>query len=312
MRKELVAIAAVLAIVSCIPPALQADDKPPVQGCIGNECAGAAIRLSAESALLAGALIRRGEVYSLAAATGPDTPTFAGRHYAVEVTEIPGGALGSNKLTGLDDRLVAHVGIGSQIDGLAHIGIDGTHFNGRRIETFYRPDGVTAFGVETIPPIVTRGLLLDMAALYDADIVPADTVYTADVIEAVLKKQGIVLRDGDVVIFHSGWGQLLKADPDRWNGDHPGPDPGGARMLAQAGVIAVGADTPALERKPSTLQGAAFPVHQILLAQNGIFILEALATDELAANRVHEFAFVLGVPRLGGAVQAPINPIAIR
>lgn len=272
----------------------------------------AAGKLGPEAALAAAELIQQGKVYSLAQVTGPGTPAVQGRTYSLEVMKIPGGGLGSNKLTGLDDRLVSHVGIGSHIDSLAHIGIEGVHFGGRLVDSFYRQDGVTALGAETIPPIVTRGLLLDMAALLEVDIVPADTTYDAGMIGAALERQEIEIRPGDVVIFHSGWGRLVGRDNERWLSAHPGPDADGARLLASAGVVAIGSDTPGLERVPSNEEGKLYPVHQILLVENGIYILEGLATGGLAAERVYEFAFVLGVPRLGGAVQAPVNPVAIR
>lgn len=272
----------------------------------------AAAKPGPEAALAAAELIQLGKVYSLAQVTGPDTPAVQGRTYAVEVMKIPGGGIGTNKLTGLDDRLVSHVGIGSHIDSLAHIGIGGIHFGGRPVDSFYRPEGVTALGAETIPPIVTRGMLLDMAALLGVDIVPADSTYDAEMISAALERQDIQIRSGDVVIFHSGWGRLVGRDNERWLGAHPGPDANGARFLANAGVVAIGADTPSLELVPSNEEGKLYPVHQLLLVENGIYILEGLATAGLAADQVYEFAFVLGVPRLGGAVQAPVNPVAIR
>jgi kynurenine formamidase len=92
----------------------------------------------------------------------------------------------------------------------------------------------------------------------------------------------------------------------------PGLGISGAHYLAELGVVAVGADTWALEALPSEDPKRVFPVHGILLTKYGIYILENMVTHELAADGVDEFMFTLGVPKLEGAVQAIINPLAIR
>ncbi|MEE3326614.1 MAG: cyclase family protein, partial [Myxococcota bacterium] len=105
---------------------------------------------------------------------------------------------------------------------------------------------------------------------------------------------------------------IAESDPQRFMSGQPGLGLGGARYLAGLGVVAVGADTWALEALPSEDPEMAFPVHPELLANNGIYILENMDTRALAADGVHEFLFVLGQPRFVGAVQAIINPVAIR
>jgi kynurenine formamidase len=92
----------------------------------------------------------------------------------------------------------------------------------------------------------------------------------------------------------------------------PGLGIEGAQYLADLGAVAVGADSWAVEAIPHEDEGTAFPVHQQLLARNGVYILENMDTRELAADGVSEFMFVLGQPRFVGAVQAVINPVAIR
>ena len=101
-------------------------------------------------------------------------------------------------------------------------------------------------------------------------------------------------------------------DDQRFISAQPGPGVEGAEYLASLGVVAIGADTPALEVIPFEDPARAFAVHQTLLAKQGVYILESMNTAELAADGVQEFMFVLGQPRFKGAVQVVVNPIAIR
>lgn len=214
-------------------------------------------------------------------------------------------------VTSNDERVSTSFGIGSQIDGLGHLGIGNQYYNGVTASDIVRDDGLAELGTNIIPPIVTRGVLLDMAGYYGVDLVPEGTAFNRTEIDAAARAQGIVIQQGDVVLFHTGWMQLLGEDDERYISVEPGPGVEGAQYLADLGVVAVGADTPALEVIPFETQGRAFAVHQTLLAKNGVYILESMNTADLAADGVHEFLFVLGQPKFRGAVQAVINPIAI-
>ena len=126
------------------------------------------------------------------------------------------------------------------------------------------------------------------------------------------RAQGVEIRKGDVVLFHTGWLPLSASDPKRFMTGEPGLGVDGARYLAGLGVVAIGADTWGLEAVPAEKSDEVFPVHPELLAKNGVYILENMDTAALAADGVHEFLFVLGQPRFVGSVQAVINPVAIR
>ena len=104
----------------------------------------------------------------------------------------------------------------------------------------------------------------------------------------------------------------MDSDPAQFMASQPGLGLGGAKYLAKLGVVAVGADNWALEAIPAEDPAQAFPVHPELLAKNGVYILENMDTRDLAKDGVAEFLFVLGQPRFVGAVQAVINPVAIR
>jgi kynurenine formamidase len=277
---------------------------------------GAANNLSAGGTKLAARLVTTGKTYSLGMTTGPDSLAYPPRKYGIVVTQSNDGSgtpSGENRATGNDDILMTYMGIGSQIDGLGHLGIDHRYYNGLRAQDFVAPSGLKELGTDTVPPIATRGVLLDMAGLTGVETVPAGTAYNRAEIEAALKRQALSpIGKGDVVIFHSGWQKKPLSDPDNQRLVHPGLGVEGAKYLASLGVVAVGADTIAVEAIPFENPNRPFEVHQTLLAKNGVYILENMVTGELAADRALEFLFVLGQPKFKGAVQAVINPIAIR
>ncbi|MGH0029038.1 MAG: cyclase family protein [Myxococcota bacterium] len=276
---------------------------------------GAANHLSPEIVKRAAGLVTRGRTYSLGMEVGPDTPAYPPRSYQIVVTQSNDGTgpmIGENRVTANDDLAMTYFGIASQIDGLGHLGIGHRYYNGLHAKDFVRPSGLLELGTEKIPPIVTRGVLLDMAALRGVATVPEGTAYNRAEIEAAVAKQKTPILEGDVVIFHSGWHAKLETDPDRWWQVHPGPGVEGAQYLADLGVVAVGADSTAVEVLPSENEARPFEVHQTLLAKNGVYILENMWTNDLAADGVHEFLFVLGQPKFVGAVQMVVNPIAIK
>jgi kynurenine formamidase len=279
---------------------------------------GAANLLTPERVLEAASLVTEGVTYPLGIVVDSATPAFPPRSLSVTVLQpgqVQGGSLGPTETTYNDDIFMGWLGIGSQIDGLGHIGVGGTYYNGNEAAEFAAADGLTKLGLEKVPPIVARGVLLDMAEHFRQEIVEEGTPYTREDIEAAMEAQGVEIREGDVVLFHSGWLNLLdgeEPDPQRYVSVEPGLGLTGAEMLAEIGVVAVGGDTWGLEVVPFEEGVGVFEVHQLLLAKNGIYILENMDTRALAADDVGEFMFVLGHTRLRGAVQMMINPVAIR
>ena len=279
-----------------------------------NDEIGAANYLNADLVLKAAQLIKTGKTYALGIETSSKTPAYPPRGFKITIVQ-PGQAglpgIGPNKLSYNDDIIEGWAGIGSQLDGLGHIGIEHVYYNGNKLHDFADAAGLKKLGIEKVPPIVTRGIMLDMAAHYGVDIVKEGTAFNTAEIEAVAKKQGVEIRQGDVVIFHTGWISLIGKDDKRYSAGEPGLGLDGAKYLVGKGVVAVGADTWGVEAIPFETKDV-FPVHAELLAKNGTYILENMNTAALAADKVYEFMFVLGQSRITGAVQAIINPIAIR
>jgi kynurenine formamidase len=275
---------------------------------------GAANYITPELVVKAAQLVKLGKTYNLGIETNSKTPAYPPRSFKITIVQ-PGQAgidgLGPSKTTYNDDIIDGWVGVGSQIDGLGHIGVGYVHYNGNKNADFADPSGLKKFGVEKLPPLVARGVLLDMAAHFGTDIVKEGTAFNSKEIEAVAKKQGVEIRQGDVVLFHTGWVGLIGKDDQRYNSGEPGLGVDGAKYLVGKGVVAVGADTWGLEVVPFESKNI-FEVHQILIPMNGTYIFENMNTGPLAADKAYEFLFVLGVPRITGAVQGIINPIAIR
>lgn len=275
---------------------------------------GAVANLSPEKTADAAKLITEGKTYALGMVTSRDTPAYAPRRYDVYVMQPSDGSgqpLGENKAVGNDDLVQTFVGIGSQIDGLGHMGIDHHYYNGVHVSEFVTPAGLTQFGTQDIPPIATRGILLDMTSVFDADPVPDGTAFNRAEIEAAAQLAGVEIEAGDVVLFHTG-AMAANESSSELMATHPGLGVEGATYLAGLGVVAIGADTAALEAIPFENENRPFEVHQTLLAKQGVYILENMVTTDLADDGVTEFFFSLGVPRLNGTVQAMINPVAIR
>ena len=293
----------------------QAEDKwwPSKYG--ADDELGAFNLLSPELALKAAKLIKTGKTYRLGIETSSETPAFPPRTFSVQIllpNQYDGSSIGENQFNYADDIISGWMGVGSQIDGLGHAATNGVYYNGKKASDFIKADGVTMFGMENLPPIVTRGVMLDMAACMGKDILDEGTPFNRAEIMACEKSQGVSIEKGDVVLFNTGWMKMLDQDATRFGKGEPGLGIDGAKYLVEKDVVAVGGDSWGLEVIPAENPKILFHVHQILINYNGIYILENMDTRELAADKAYEFMFVLGPARMTGAVQMIINPIAIR
>ena len=266
--------------------------------------------------LAASKLVTTGKTYRLGIETNKDTPAYPPRTFAVTIVQpgqTGGGSLGPTKTTYNDDMITGWAGIGSQLDGLGHIGIDGLYYNCNKASDFAMTDGLKKLGVEHVPPIATRGLVLDMAGYFKTDIVKEGTAFNRAEIEGAMKRQGIkAIEKGDVVLFYTGWLKLMGKDNKRFGSVAPGLGRDGAKYLASLEVAIIGADTWSFEVVPFEKDAGVFEVHQILIPMNGIHILENINTEELVRDQAWEFLFTLGPARITGGVQSIINPIAIK
>jgi kynurenine formamidase len=272
-------------------------------------------QLGPDLTLKAASLIKTGKTYRLGIETNSSTPAPAPRNFNLTVlmpNQAPGQSLGDNKFNYADDLMSGWMGVGSQIDGLGHAAIDHVFYNGVHSAEFVKPAGLSKFGVQNYPPIVTRGVLINMAKCLGKDVLAEGTAYTKEMIVECQTKQNITIGAGDVVLLHSGWLDVLDSDPKRYAAGEPGIGVSGAEYLASLDVMAVGADTWGVEALPFENKNIMYPIHQNLITKRGIYLLENMDTRELAKDGATEFMFILGPARVTGAVQMIINPIAIR
>ena len=266
--------------------------------------------------LAATKLVTKGKAYRLGIETNKDTPAYPPRTWAVTIVQPgqnAGASLGPTKTTYNDDQINGWSGIGTQIDGLGHIGIDNLYYNCNKSLDFAATDGLKKLGIEHVPAIATRGVLLDMAGYFNTDIVKEGTAFNRAEIEGAMKRQGIKsIEKGDVVLFYTGWLKLLGKDNKRYGSVGPGLGRDGAKYLASLEVAMIGTDTWAFEVLPFEQGAGIFEVHQILIPMNGIHILENINTEEMVKDQAWEFLFTLGPARITGGVQAIVNPIAIK
>lgn len=266
--------------------------------------------------LAATKLVTKGKAYRLAIETNKDTPAYPPRTFAVTIVQPgqnAGASLGPTKTTYNDDIINGWAGIGTQLDGLGHLGIDNLYYNCNKSGDFAATDGLKKLGVEHVPAVATRGVLLDMAGYFNTDIVKEGTAFNRADIEGAMKRQGInAIEKGDVVLFYTGWLKLIGKDNKRFGSGAPGLGRDGAKYLASLEIAMVGSDTWSFEAVPFEKDAGVFEVHQILIPLNGIHILENINTEEMVMDQVWEFLFTLGAARITGGVQSIVNPVAIK
>ena len=273
---------------------------------------GAANRITPAKVLEAKNLISKGTIYQLGHVYETGMPMFGTRHFSLRIPQAF-GPQGTNKTIYHDELVSAEIGqVGTQFDGLGHIGVDDTFYNGHKRQEFARAEGLTKLGIENVGAIVTRGVLIDVAAYKNVPRLQGGYEISAADLQGALKRQGLDLRPGDVALVNTGWGSLWIKDNAAFTRNAPGIGLGAGQYLVDRQVTMVGADTWSVEVVPNPDAKLAFPVHQLLIPKNGIYIFENLVTEELARDRAYEFAFMFAPLRLKGATGSPGNPLAIR
>lgn len=201
---------------------------------------------------------------------------------------------------------------GTHIDALCHQARAMRMFGGIDVDGAETPTGFTRLGIETVPPLLRRGILLDVCTLKGERVLPAKYGITADDLGSCAAAQGVEVRPGDVLLVRTGYGAVWRGDEATYL-DAAGVSKSGTLWAAERGVVAVGADNMAWdvpdEGDPES--GATLFAHFYLLPQKGVYIIENLNLEELAGDRRWEFVFI-GVPlKFQGATGSPLRPLAL-
>jgi kynurenine formamidase len=282
-----------------------------------NDLLGSANLVTPQRTLDAAKLIKLGKSMPLGIAINSNTPAFPPRSLNLQIVQP--NQQGGQKLSAFgfeanynDDILQTWIGIGSQLDGLGHLGENGQYYNCIDEKEISAITGLTKLGTHAVPPLVGRAVIIDMAAYSGVDVMAAGQHFGPVEIKAAIKSQGIIVREGDIILFHTGWTEgKLESDPAAWGSTEPGLNNAGAEYIASLNPMAVGADTWGLEPIPAPEGDKVFYGHVTFLKHNGIYILETMNIGPLVREGVKEFMFVLGQPRIVGTVQAMINPVAL-
>jgi len=260
------------------------------------------------------ALVKTGKVYSLQHTMEPGIPVFGGhapfvimpyrRHFETDgMLEGPAGFASEFTMMG------QHTG--THIDALCHISKrvgDERYFHGGvPVSGTQDHNGIAKLSIEQMPPIVTRGVLLDVAGLLGVDVLADSFDVTDEHLRACETRQGVKIEPGDCTVIHTGFGSYWKRENDRFLTRHAGANLAAARYMVEQGAIAVGGDTSTFERLPSPRHD----VHVYLLVDSGVPIMECLNLAELVRDQVYEFLLIVTPLKLKGATGSVIHPLAI-
>jgi kynurenine formamidase len=251
-----------------------------------------------------------------------DTPKFPGRywHQTVDVSphlanlrrpDTDGKGWGKNRINWITEIQVGTFQVGTQLDSIGHIQIGDRFYNGWTTRDVVESWGVNRFGMETVPPIVTRGVLIDMAGYKGVDRLARGYVISLADVQGALEKQGVTVKPGDAVLFHTGWGGLWGKDNAEFLSGEPGPGLEVVNWLYAQRIALTGADTWSYGPVPGEDPERPFLVPQTLYVKMGLFGLENLATEELARRGVHEFLFAVTHAKTRGSTAAVIAPAAV-
>ena len=201
------------------------------------------------------------------------------------------------------------------IDALGHISDNMKMFGGADAAASEGASGLLTLGIEAYPKerLINRAVLLDVARFKKVEALAPGQEISAQDLEATARAQGVEIRAGDSVLIRTGYGKYFETDKAKYAGWRPGPDESAARWLAGKKVFLAGDDQMSFEVVPE--KGTVFPCHRILIADNGIYIVENLNLEELsrvlADQKVYEFVLVLNPPRIRGATGAAVNAFAL-
>lgn len=270
---------------------------------------------------------KTGKIYRLGREYIGTMPAFGERKFVLRIPGSPtGGPFGANAVIYHDEFVATEIGqIGTQFDGLGHIGIaingagdknEMRYYNGFTETEIGGANGLKKLGVEKLHPIMARGIMLDIAGLKGVDSLEAGYEITVADVRAALEKQGMKdfkFLPGDGLFFRTGWGKHWIKDNAKYNSGEPGIGMEVAKWLSddvQVGVV--GADTWGTEVIPSKDPMCGFCIHGHLITRHGIVNQENMDLDGLAKDKVYRFLYMYSPVPIVGATGSIGAPLAIK
>lgn len=253
-------------------------------------------------------------VYDLAHALDaamPVSPNHPG--YRLALMRRHGDMVRADGGSASNEMIVMGGHTGTHLDALAHVSHQGKLYGGLDAAATQRGGRFSQLGIDTVAPIVCRGVLLDVAGARGVSTLPAGEPITGDELRSVADAQGVDLPARGAVLVRSGWAAHWST-PETYLGHAsgvPGPDAAAAAWIASARPLVTGHDSMAYEHLPAGAGHALLPGHRVLLVENGVHIIENLDLERLAADRIYEFLFVCLPLKFSGGTGSPVRPIAI-
>jgi kynurenine formamidase len=273
---------------------------------------GTANMMTAQSVAQAAKLIKTGEVFELGALLSPDTrESFIneGRQFNI-YTKVSPPIPNARQVQ--EELVVTELGqIGTQIDAFSHQMWGDSFYNCFKLGEIGSRNGFKKLGVEHIGSLFTRGVLIDVAALKGVDMLPTSYMITPADLQQALAKSGQKLMPGDTIVIRTGWSKLMGKDNQRYGRENPGLGIAAAQWLVTQNPLMVAADNCCIEVRPSE-PGHSLPVHAMMIIQHGIYLLENLELEKLAAAGATEFAFIVQPLKIKGGTGSAVAPIAVR
>ena len=275
-----------------------------------------------EMTLRAAKLIHTGEVFQLGFDLSADLPLIGSRRFDLHMkrgTATAPGTRGEN-----EEIVITELGqVGTQLDGFAHQMYGGEYYNcikDQEMNSAIGDDltngarqGFPKLGVDHVPDMMTRGVLIDVAGLKNVDMLSDAYVITADDLQQALAKEKLTLQPGDAVMINTGWGKLYNVkDKVRYLKTTPGIGIAAGEWLIKQNPMIVGTDTCCVEARPYPEQKINLPIHAMFLIVYGVHLLENLKLEQLAAARAYETAFIMEVLKIKGGTGSTVAPIAVR
>ncbi len=259
-------------------------------------------------------LLDRAKVYDLGQPLEPNIPVSPNHPgFRLALMRRHGDMVRADGGSAANEMFVMGGHVGTHIDALAHVSHNGKLFGG--IDAYENQIGgrFKQLGIDTVKPVVCRGILLDIAGLKGVATLAPGTGISANDLRQAAERKGITPRKGDAVLVRSGWSANW-TNPSLYIGLEagvPGVDTSGAELIANWGACVTGHDSVAYEQIRPGAGHSLLPVHRILLVENGIHIVENLNLDELARDKVYEFLFMVSPLKMVGATGSPVRPVAV-
>ncbi len=284
--------------------------------------AGSLNEITPAKVIQAAALVRTGRIYDLAHVLDADVPAFPGRTFRQDLLTFPHQVnlrrndagphgLGLNSVNWIEERFQTTSQIGTHMDGLNHLQEGDRIYNGHALGDIVEPHGTNRCGIEALPQVVTRGLLIDVAAARGVARLDQGDVITPDEVEAALAVNGLEAEPGDAAFFHTGWGAQWAVDNAGYVSGEPGPGMALAEWIADSRIALTGCDTWSFGPVPPEDPKRPFEVPQWLNTRHGVVVCENLRLGELAGDGVAAFMLAIGHPKVRGGTGAWVAPLAV-